>query len=171
MGIRTGGHKSDDFDSAAYREGSRDDRKYNRSMVFFGHPGDPNDETSTKLAGDNVAPGAHNGALDKIGGSWVEVELTANDTVDVPCNHNLYLHNPRYAVPVAGSPNVRWSVWGWQHDGNGYVPPVVLSVFFDSSAVGAVASNTILLTFSVSGLTPHADHPMKVTLFFIEAIQ
>jgi len=145
--------------------------KYGLQNIRFGHPNDPRDETSAQLAGDLTTPNAHNGVLEDIEGSWVEIELTENDPTDVPCNHNLYLNNPEYTVPVAGSPNVRWSVWGWQHDGNGYVPPVVLSVFFDSSAGGAVAANTILLTFSVSGLTPHADHPLKVTLFFIKAVK
>jgi hypothetical protein len=86
--------------------------------IEFGEPLDPNDPGSTTLAGGTGA-GAHNGTPGNIFGSWVELEVGgqgAELNTPLVCRHNLFLDDPEYAVPVAGSPNVRWSVWGWQHD-------------------------------------------------------
>jgi hypothetical protein len=86
--------------------------------VSFGEPLNPNDHDSLVLAGNIVASPAHNGIRSNIEGSWVELEV---NTLDYPydCNHNLYLEQPGgYPTePVAGEPNCRWFVVGWQHDG------------------------------------------------------
>lgn len=87
--------------------------------VDFGEPLDPNDHDSVTLAGDMTAEPAHNGTRSNIWGSWVELEV---ETLDDPitCHHNLYLEQPGgYTTePVAGEPNCRWFVVGWQHDGS-----------------------------------------------------
>jgi hypothetical protein len=116
-------------------EGSRFRRHRRGQLIEFGHPGDPYDDVSTKLAGDNVSPHAHNGTLEDIRGSWVEVEFNSTNTLNVATdfNHNLYLHDTWYTVPVAGSPNVRWFVAGWQHSG-------ALRTFYDDLRMPATSS-------------------------------
>lgn len=84
----------------------------------FGDPLDPNNPQSTTLAGGTGA-GAHNGSPGNVWGSRVELEVGgagAELNTPITCHHNLYLNEPEYAVPVAGVPNVRWFVAGWQHD-------------------------------------------------------
>lgn len=138
--------------------------------IEFGEPQNPNDPTSAVLAGGTGA-GAHNGTVDNLKGSWVEASLTATGSSTVTCRHNLYLDSGPYTLPAAGQPNVRWIVFGWQHDGTGITAPVVVSVYF---AGGAVAVNAIDLNFDIflpagSALTVDGTHPMKVTLFFTRA--
>lgn len=94
-----------------------------QAIISFGHPTDPNDETSDVLAGDMTAVPAHNGTLDDIDGSWVELEIngTAGTTLDdaITCSHNLFTEEATAwdEEPVTDEPNVRWFVVGWEHDG------------------------------------------------------
>lgn len=82
-----------------------------RRNVEFGNPAHPYDPASTDLAGDVTAgDGAHNGALDNIYGSWVEVEVEELDAA-VTCNHNLDV------TPIAGEPNIRVLQFLYQHNG------------------------------------------------------
>jgi hypothetical protein len=110
------------------------------NRVEFGEPLDPNDVTSVVLAGGTGAT-AHNGIRSNILGSWVELEVEALDTA-IACNHNLYLEQPGgYTTePVAGSPNVRWFVVGWQHDGTKKTLWSVVSVPTSAAKAGATAS-------------------------------
>jgi len=86
--------------------------------IEFGNPTDPRDDESTTLAGSGT-PTEHNGSIQNIKGSWVEVEIGATGAQPamgldeaVECIHNL-------DVPVVATdePNVRWFVAGIQHDG------------------------------------------------------
>jgi len=93
------------------------------NRIEFGEPLDPNDPNSAFMAGLAAGAGvtAHNGIRSNILGSWVELEITSRASLDYPftCRHNLYQEQPDTytAVPVAGEPNCRWIVMGWQHDG------------------------------------------------------
>lgn len=88
------------------------------NRIEFGEPLDPRDPTSVILAGNMAAGEPHNGTRSNILGSWVELEVS---TLDFPydCVHNLYQEQPDGypSEPVAGEPNCRWFVVGWQHDG------------------------------------------------------
>jgi hypothetical protein len=77
--------------------------------VYFGHPANPFEEDDTTLAGSSAT--AHNGLIENVRGSWVELEFSALDTA-VEAIHNL-------SIPVinANKPNVRWIVMGVQHAG------------------------------------------------------
>lgn len=94
-----------------------------RPWIQFGTPADPNDETSTVLAGDITATPVHNGTLDDVDGSWVEIEInsTVKHTLADPitCTHNLFTEEATNwpNEPETGEPNVRWFVVGWEHDG------------------------------------------------------
>jgi hypothetical protein len=107
--------------------------------VEFGEPLDPNDPTSVVLAG-GVGATAHNGIRSNILGSWVELEVEALDTA-IACNHNLYLEQPGgYTTePVAGRPNCRWFVVGWEHDGTKKTLWSVVSVPTSAAKAAATA--------------------------------
>lgn len=131
-------------------------------LVGFGHPQDPLDDDGTTLAG--ASAGNHNGTTENIQGSWVELQVETLDAATT-CHHHL-------AVPVvtAGEPNVRWLVFGFQHDGTG--------ASATSGAPGAqfesgdtVNEDNIQLRFYAPGRTVDGDHPLHVTLFFIPAIR
>lgn len=83
--------------------------------VEFGHPNHPLTLSET-LAGDNAAADTHNGLRDNIAGSWVEVEVTALDT-PVICNHNLGQTITAVDANDDPTPNVRWLLFAFQHDG------------------------------------------------------
>jgi hypothetical protein len=141
--------------------------------VEFGEPQDPEDPTSTTLAGGAVAN--HNGTIANIAGSWVEVSLTQTGLTSVICYHNLYLNDPEYAVPVSGEPNCRWLVFGVMHDGTGADATTGGSrLGVDVAFVGdAVNPNNITLRFNVRregrAITVGDSNPVKVTLFFTRA--
>lgn len=123
----------------------------------FGCPQDPNDPQSTALA-DGAA---HNGLLLNVKGAWVELEvetLNANTT----CTHNLNVQAP------TGLVNVRWLVFGWQHDNTGAGAGSTVSVLYVDGNVG---ENSIALRFYAAARTVSADHPLKVTLFFTPAVR
>ena len=92
------------------------------NKIEFGEPLDPRDPESVILAGSGT-PTVHNGIRSNILGSWVELEINGavkNTLADpIMCHHNLYQEQPdTYTTePVAGEPNCRWFVVGWQHDG------------------------------------------------------
>lgn len=147
--------------------------------IGFGEPQDPEDPTSTNLAGGSDgawAAGDHNGTLGNIDGSWVEIALEDTGATDITCTHNLYplLDNAQYLVPVTGEPNVRWLVFGVMHDGTGKDDSTRLRVS-PSFVGGTVAVNKIDLRFdlAVAGTTPTigAGNPVQVTLFFTRATQ
>jgi hypothetical protein len=130
--------------------------------ISYGSPQNPEDLADTTLAGS--AAGAHAGTLENMEGSWVELDV---ETADWPttCYHNL--NTP---VAVAGSPNVRWLVFGYQHDGNTADVASTVSCSFEVGDI--VAVNSIELRFYVGGTrVVNKDHPLKVTLFFIRAIR
>ena len=146
--------------------------------ISFGEPQDPEDPTSTVLAGGDDdgtwAATDHNGTLGNLDGSWVEVALEDTGATDITCTHNLFgkLDNAQYAVPVSGEPNCRWLPFGVMHDGTGTDDSTRLRV--SVSFVGdTVAVNAIDLRFdlAVSGTTPtiDGDHPVLVSLFFVKA--
>jgi hypothetical protein len=145
--------------------------------VSFGEPQDPEDPTSTVLAGGidgTWIAGDHNGTLGNLEGSWVEVVLEDTGATDITCTHNLFaeLDNAQYAVPVSGEPNCRWLTFGVMHDGTAKDASTRFHVSV-SFVGGTVAVHEIDLRFdlAVSGTTPTIDstHPVLVSLFFVKA--
>ena len=135
--------------------------------VSFGHPQDPASDTSTTLAGGTST--AHNGVLENINGSWVEIVVDAGGTYTalgaaVTCYHNLNLE-----IPVSGSPNVRWFVAGASHDGTGTPANANVTVYFQEG--DTVAADSIQLRVGATGLTVGDANPLTVTLFFIPAVR
>ena len=145
----------------------------------FGEPSNPNDPTSTVLAGAatvGLVPG-HNGTPGNIAGSWVEIELESMGISRVTCTHNLYLHDPDYVVPVSGQPNCRWLPFGVIHSGTGKDTTVTLSsrVVVDVCFLGdTVNANDIQLRFNVTMMgdditIASGSDAVLVTLFFTKA--
>jgi hypothetical protein len=156
-----------------------DDLTQRLNELSFGEPQDPDDPTSTTLAGGNEvagtwAAGDHNGTPGNLEGSWVEVALTDTGASDMTCIHNLYLNDDQYAVPVTGEPNCRWLQFGVMHDGTGKDTSTRFHVSV-SFVGGTVSANEIELRFdlAVSGTTPtiSAGSPVQVTLWFTKASQ
>lgn len=139
--------------------------------VTFGHPQDPTSDTSTTLAGGSST--AHNGVLENVNGSWVEIVVDAGGTYTalgspVTCYHNLNLE-----VVASGSPNVRWFVCGWSHDGtdggSNNLAGATVAVGFKEG--DTVAANSIQLRVGATGFTVGDSNPLTVTLFFIPAVR
>lgn len=126
--------------------------------VEFGNPQDPTDPQSTTRA-NGVA---HNGTVLNVRGSWFEAAVTALNT-NVTCTHNLGL-----PIVSASSPNVRWLVFGWQHDGTGAGAGSSVSAVYVG---GAVTTNSIVLRFFAAGRTVDVIHPLTVSLFFVPAVR
>ncbi len=141
--------------------------------IEFGEPQDPNDPTSTTLAGTMGAAGHHNGTLSNIAGSWVEIALPNTGLSDLTCTHNLYLDTPAYVLPVTGQPNCRWLHFGTQHDGTGSDATTRIGVDVTWMGGDTLSVNAIELRFNlrVEGLRPTigAGNPVLVTLFFTKA--
>lgn len=134
-----------------------------RTYVEFGHPNHPEDPESTELAGSVNT--YHNGGLQNMFGSWVEVEV---DTADVAftCYHNLGV------VPIAGQLNVRWLVFGMMHDGTGVGATSTLSVNYDARDVASILADSVDLRLYVGGgRTVGEENPVKVTLWFSPAVR
>lgn len=130
------------------------------NRIEFGNPHDPRSDTSVLLAG----AGGHNGALQNIYGSFVELDVEALDTA-TSCQHNLSV-----PVAVAGEPNVLWTVMRWVHDGTAATSTSVPGVLFEEG--DTVGTDSIQLRFYCSATrTVDADHPLKVTLFFTPAVR
>lgn len=137
-------------------------RKIFERNVSFGHPNHPEDAADTTLAG--TAAVNHNGLLDNINGSWVEVEFTTS-ILGANCYHNLN-------QPLLVGPNVRWFVCKIEHDNAGTNPRAApMCVYYLSGSV--ITENSIVLSISYTAAwrTVNADHPIKVTLFFIPAVR
>jgi hypothetical protein len=134
--------------------------------ISFGHPQDPDSDTSTTLAGAGGASAGHNGTLENINGSWVELALDTAPAAGAPVT---FTHNLNLEVPVSGSPNVRWLLFGASHDGTG--TPASANVFFYFEEGDSVTANSIELTYGVAGLTVADASPLTVTLFFIPAVR
>lgn len=132
----------------------------------FGSPQNPNDPASVTLA-NGVA---HNGTLQNLLGSWVEVDVTAADTL-VNCVHNLGV--PVTVVAATNQPNVRWLVFGFQHSGNGANAASTLSCNFELGDAASITENSFPLRFYVGGgRTVGADpDDLRVSIFFVPAVR
>jgi hypothetical protein len=131
--------------------------------IEFGNPQNPYDDQSTTLAGAGT-PTTHNGSVQNIRGQWVEVEFSAADTAVA------FTHNLNSDVAVAGEPNVRWIVFGLEHDGNTADAASTLSVSFETG--DTITANAIQLRLYVGGTrVVDGDHKAKATLFFIPAVR
>lgn len=140
-------------------------RKIFERNVSFGHPNHPIDPTYTAPQA-GIQYGAHNGLLDNIQGSWVEVLFS--DEGPERCYHHLHLD----VVTAAWDRNVRWLVWGIAHDDAGTAPlNSAINIYWK---VGdAVAANYIDLRIAWVPIARdiNAFHQAKVTLFFIPAVR
>ncbi len=138
--------------------------------IEFGDPQDPDDGSSTSLAGNTAT--SHPGTLQNIHGVWVEKHITGVGRSTIACYHNLFQREPEYTLPVTGQPNVRWLNFGWQHDNTGTsgTTELWLNVWFSG---GTVTANRIDLEVSVelhvSTITLGSDNPILLTLFFVPA--
>jgi hypothetical protein len=135
-------------------------------VIEFGSPQDPNDPASTVVA-DGVT---HNGTLVNMAGAWVEVDITAADDgtggTRIDMVHNL-------GVPVTGVlPNVRWLVFGLQHDGMGKDAASTLSLSYDSGDSGSITADSFPLRLYVGGArTVSGSNPVRATVFFTVAVR
>lgn len=130
-------------------------------QIEFGSPQNPNDPQSTTVA-DGVT---HNGILQNMLGAWVEilVDTAPGLAANITCTHNL-------GVPIvnASTPNVRWLVFGWQHNAAGTGATSTVSVVYEG---GTVAENSIVLRFYANARTVNDANPLKCTLFFVPAVR
>ncbi len=140
------------------------------SQIEFGDPLSPLDPTSTVLAGGPVIGSfqKHNGSLQNIAGSWVEVSITGEGGATT-YNHNLN-------VPISlgtrnlEEPNVRWLFANFSHDGNGIDGPSTLSLNYQE--VDPITVNSIDLRLHVGGArVVDGTHPCKVSVFFIPVVR
>ena len=130
--------------------------------IEFGTPNDPRDPASTTLANGSD----HNGDLQNIRGSWVEVSITTGGNGlnnQITCTHNLNVQ-----VLSGTTPNVRWLVFGFQHDGTGALAGSSITAVYSG---GTVTADSIQLKFWAGGLTVDGSHPLKVTLFFVPVVR
>jgi hypothetical protein len=135
--------------------------------IEFGHPQNPYDDQDTTLAGAGT-PTTHNGSVQNIKGSWVEITLGTGDlagTGAVTCTHNLN-------IPVINTePNVRWIVMGWKVETDIVVADdTSLSVFYDETDAASITADAMPLRFG-SNLTVTDANPVDVCLFFIPAVR
>ena len=130
--------------------------------ISFGHPQDPASDSSTTLAG----AGTHNGTLENLNGSWVEITFNTSVTFgsSITCTHNLNLD-----IPVSTEPNVRWLIFGATHDGTGDSGTYAIDAYFQDG--DAITANSIDLFFGINDLTVNDASPLTVTLFFIPAVR
>jgi hypothetical protein len=137
-----------------------------RRYVSFGHPNHPVDPTyTTPQAGSTAA--AHNGLLDNIQGSWAEAVFT--DFGPERFYHNLGVS----VVPgVSYRLNVRWLNFGMSHDDAGTAPAnSTMTVYKKVADPVAVNYIDLRLSWLPGARDVDADHPVKVTLFFIPAVR
>ena len=129
--------------------------------VSFGTPQDPLAEDGTTLAG--AAAANHPGTLQNIEGAWVEYDVTALDTATT-----LYHNLGQKVVSATGSPNVRWLLMGFQHDGTTADPDATLSCNYQTG--DTVTADSIQLRFYATGTRAvGVANPLRVTLFFMRA--
>ena len=133
-----------------------------RRRVSFGHPNHPVDPTDTTRAGSTDL--VHNGLLDNIYGSWVE-GLWTTRLVGFTCWHNLN-------QPLIGTElNVRWVQFGSSHDGAG-ANPTITPVSLYKHDLAVITENSIALHVAAGpGVFIDANHPYRITLFFIPAVR
>lgn len=132
----------------------------------FGSPQNPNDPTSTTRA----LGGVHNGTLQNIDGSWFEAVLTAAGRTSVTCTHNLDVST----LNPAATPNVRWLVFGWMHNGTGgsAATRLDLAVWYQGGTRTANAIDLIFdVTVTAGALTIDGSNPVVVSLFFTRAVR
>lgn len=141
--------------------------------IEFGHPQNPIGEDTTssaQVAGEaGGAIPAHNGVLENIRGSWVEITATAADT-KIDCAHNL---NVPLTSGVAEA-NVRWMVMGIKHDGAGATTASAastISVSYETGDSGSITADSFPLRVYANSRTVDGSHPIKITLFFIPAVR
>ncbi len=129
-------------------------------QIDFGAPQDPKDPASSTLPDGS----AHNGILNNILGSWFEISIGTGDlAVDQTCTHNL-----GQPIVSATTPNVRWLVFGIQHNAAGAGAGSTVSVVYEGGTVG---ENSIVLRFYAAARTVNDANPLKVTLFFIPVVR
>ena len=138
--------------------------------IEFGDPIDPKDTSLTGLAGATATPPVdrHNGSLQNMGGSWVEVSTIVLDTA-IAFNHNL-------GVPIdAGTrnldePNVRWLFTNFSHDGTGADANSCLTLHHEEG--DSITTDTIeLRLYSSSGRTVGSSNPVKISAYFIPVVR
>jgi hypothetical protein len=133
--------------------------------IEFGTPQDPKDPASATLANGTT----HNGTLVNLKGSWVSLVVTALDTLTA-CPHNLAV--PVTVVGATNQPNVRWLVFGYQHDGNSATAASCVSCNYETGDAASISEDSFPLRFtSSSGRVVDGDHPLRVDLFFIGAVR
>ena len=99
-----------------------------------------------------------------IRGQWVEVAIAAVDTATT------FTHNMNIPISSAGLPNVRWLVFGFEHDGVG-VTDGTATMSLNFEAGDTVGTNAIQLRLYADGSrTVGASNKVTVTLFFTPAI-
>lgn len=131
----------------------------------FGSPQDPRDPTSTTLA-DGVS---HNGTLENIQGAWVEMSITAADTLTL-FPHNLAV--PLTIVAAVNQPNVRWGVLGIKHNGTGVNAASTLSLDYDTRDAASITPDSFPLRLYVGGgRTVNGGNPVLATIFFLPAVR
>lgn len=92
-------------------------------------------------------------------GSWVHQSITALGT-------NTFTHQLELPTPT-GKVNVRWLVFGWQHDGTGAGVGDSLSVNYQGGTIG---TNSIQLYVTAAGArTVDGSHPLTLDLYFVPA--
>ena len=134
--------------------------------IEFGSPQDPTNPTSTTRA-NGVA---HNGLLQNIDGAFFEAVLTATGRSAVTAIHNLNVgtQNP------AGTPNVRWLVFGVMHDGTAAdaTTTYTLNAWYQGGAITA-DQLAMAMNLVIGGTAPtiNGTHPVVVTLFFTKAVR
>jgi hypothetical protein len=140
------------------------------SEVEFGHPTTPYDEADAtvgvEMAGDMTATRPHNGTLQNIRGSWVEVEIAAAGAA-VTFTHNL-------GLPVVGAdePNVRWLFTNFRHSGVGATGVSTLTLDYDDTLCTVAADNIQLVLRSPAGRTIAAGaNAVKASVFFVPAVR
>lgn len=98
-------------------------------------------------------------------GQWVEESM---GTGDVAAAHT-FTHNMSIPISSAGLPNVRWLVFGFEHDGDTVDAASALSLSFQAG--DTVGTDAIQLRLHVGGTRVVNDtHPVVATVFFTPAI-
>jgi hypothetical protein len=167
---RTGKFISDPRDPLAISEAVSRLQTIVDNEIEFGNPLDPNDSSSTTAPGDTAGTPQHNGTLQNIRGSWVEVEFDGTGAA----NYQDFHHNMGLPEGAAGEPNVRWLCTNFRHSGAGAVGASTLSLEFDDSvAAPSNPTNTIRLVLRAEGTRTIAAgaNAVKVSVFFIPAVR
>jgi len=96
--------------------------------------------------------------VDNMRGAWVHATITA-------LGNNTFTHNLELAAPT-GVLNVRWLVFGWQHDGNGAGTSSNVALIYQG---GTVTADAVDLYVTAVTRTVDVTHPLTLDLFFIPA--